>query len=86
MEAGTVTVTAYVKATRTVVHDVALTLELSAALASDPNLVRRHIEDLNPGALSAACTDETVDRVTDVALLHVSSIDVVTDGVNRDAD
>lgn len=66
------TVVVHVKAARTALYDV--TLSLPEGSSSDPAVIRRYVEDLQPGVLSAACTDATLDRVTDVALVDILDI------------
>ena len=74
MSAETVDVSVHLKATRTVVHDLVLRIRIPVG-AIGQHAIRSHLEALQPGILSAACTDDTVDRVTDVAVLDV--LDVV---------
>ncbi|WP_432140038.1 hypothetical protein [Streptomyces sp. bgisy154] len=66
------TVVVHVKAARTALYDV--TLSLPEGSSVDPAVIRRYVEDLQPGVLSAACTDATLDRVTDVALVDILDI------------
>ncbi|MER5356308.1 hypothetical protein ABT093_39070 [Kitasatospora sp. NPDC002551] len=66
------TVVVHVKAARTALYDV--TLSLPEGSSADPAVIRRYVEDLQPGVLSAACTDATLDRVTDVALVDILDI------------
>ncbi|MGW4894591.1 hypothetical protein ACWEQL_20295 [Kitasatospora sp. NPDC004240] len=73
----TVRVAVRLTAVRTSVHDLVLSLELPAGTAASLPAVRRHLEDLQPGVLAAACTDETVDRLTDVAVLDVLALSAV---------
>ncbi|MER6117993.1 hypothetical protein [Streptomyces sp. NPDC001743] len=68
------TVVVHVKAARTALYDVTLTLSLPEGSSADPAVIRRFVEDLQPGVLSAACTDATLDRVTDVALVDILDI------------
>ncbi|MCM2430908.1 hypothetical protein [Streptomyces sp. RKAG337] len=78
MESALITAAVHLKVTRTVVYDVALPISLPAEIAACPGALRRYVEDLQPGVLSAACTEEAIDRITDVALLDVLGIDIQT--------
>ncbi|MFE9428984.1 hypothetical protein ACFYNO_39245 [Kitasatospora sp. NPDC006697] len=68
-------VVVHAKAARTALYDLTLTLALPEGSSTDPAAIRRYIEDLQPGVLSAACTDTTLDRVTDVVLVDVLGIE-----------
>jgi hypothetical protein len=76
------TVVVHAKAARTAVHDLTLTFSLPEGTSADPAAIRRYIEDLQPGVLSAARTDATLDRVTDVVLVDVLG----TEPSNRGGD
>lgn len=74
------TVVVHAKAARTAVRDLTLTFSLPEGTSADPAAIRRYIDDLQPGVLSAACTDATLDRVTDVVLVDVLGIEPSTHG------
>ncbi|WP_327378670.1 hypothetical protein OG393_32670 (plasmid) [Streptomyces sp. NBC_01216] len=74
------TVMVHAKAARTAVHDLTLTFSLPEGASADPAAIRRYIEDLQPGVRSAACTDATLDQVTDVVLVDVLGIEPSTHG------
>ncbi|HEY8984671.1 MAG TPA: hypothetical protein VIU15_34485 [Streptomyces sp.] len=74
------TVVVHMKAAQTALHDLTLLLTLPEGSSVDPAAIRSYIEDLQPGVLSAACTDTTLDRVTDVVLVDILSIEPSTHG------
>ncbi|MGY3677279.1 hypothetical protein [Streptomyces sp. TE33382] len=69
------TVVVHVKAARTALYDLTLLLSLPEGSSADRAAIRSYVEDLQPGVLSAACTDTTLDRVTDVVLVDVLDIE-----------
>jgi hypothetical protein len=81
-----VTAVVHVKASRSALYDFTLTIALPEGVAAQPSAIRQHIEGLQPGVLAAECTDATLDRITDVALVDVLSIEFAADplGGNRD--
>lgn len=68
------TVTVHAKAMRTAFHDITLILTVPAAIAASPAAVQAHLDELNPGVLAASCTEDTVDRISDVQVLDVLSV------------
>ncbi|MFB7865600.1 hypothetical protein [Streptomyces sp. NPDC056069] len=79
------TVVVHVKAARTALYDLTLLLSLPEGSSADPAAIRRYVEDLQPGVLSAACTDTTLDRVTDVALVDILGIEPSGHGADTGA-
>lgn len=69
------TAVVHVKATRSALYDFTLTIALPEGIAAQAATVRQHVEDLQPGVLSAECTDSTLDRITDVVLVDVLGIE-----------
>ncbi|MEV4505462.1 hypothetical protein [Streptomyces klenkii] len=74
MNSDLTTVTVHAKAMRTAFHDTTLILTLPAAIAASPAAVLAHLDELNPGVLAAACTEDTVDRISDIQVLDVLSV------------
>jgi hypothetical protein len=70
-----VTLTIHAKITRTAVYDTDLTLSVPSHVAADAALLRRHLEEAEPGVLSAACTEESLDRLTDVRFLDLIDVE-----------
>ncbi|MFF2378408.1 hypothetical protein ACFVUW_28865 [Streptomyces xiamenensis] len=63
------------KVARSALYDFTLTVTLPEGVAAQPTAIRQHVEDLQPGVLSAECTESTLDRITDVALVDVIGIE-----------
>lgn len=63
-----------VKAMRTAEHDITLMLSLPNDFTAQPGALRRHIEELQPGVLSAACTDANLVQVTDIVVVDVLDV------------
>ncbi|MFZ3494544.1 hypothetical protein ACODT5_15195 [Streptomyces sp. 5.8] len=74
MDPAPATAVVRVKAIRTAVHDITLMLSLPDDLSAQPGALRRHIEELQPGVLSSACTDANLDRVTDIVVVDVLGV------------
>ncbi|MEU5417872.1 hypothetical protein [Streptomyces sp. NPDC020667] len=68
------TVTVHAKAMRAAFHDITPTMTVPAAIAASPAAMLDHLGELNPGVLPAACTEDTVDRISDVQVLDVLSV------------
>ncbi|MEU6405408.1 hypothetical protein [Streptomyces sp. NPDC046985] len=63
------------KATRSALYDFTLTIALPEGATAQPAAIWQLVENLQPGVLSAECTDSTLDRITDVVLVDVLDIE-----------
>jgi hypothetical protein len=75
----------HLKVTRTAVHDLVLHLQLPRHTPASLPTLLQHLDSLPPDALAAACTDDTVDRITTPTVLDVLDVTPVPDAPTEGA-